>query len=175
MKERMKMKRIKAKADEKEELMLKILSFTWQEQRRVMKKWCKKTGLANASAYYLIKKLEDKGLVVKSKLGRVVQLRKTPNVNPTLITDEPIIAPELKTHKISHDTIVKNNQDKAYGIIIDNLKGELLSVKQQASKDRVILERYIEYLQEQIRAMRAVEINRLNREQNNNNMRNQHE
>ena len=142
------------------EVIMNILSSIGKEKTTVMSEFYQKRGMLGRTGktkplfYVAYKQLLDEGLIEEEKRGNTKWVQKV----STTKTEE------IDSLVIAKREAIRNNQ------IIDAHMKELTILHQQRMKERRVLEQYIEYLQDQIKTMKQMELHRLNSKQNDNMM-----
>ena len=150
------------------DLILQLVNYDWADKAYVKTaffKERKKLGRVGKSPpifYSPLKKLINEGLIVEtnSKVSGKKILRRYGG-NKT-------IRKPVKTQLINNDTFFQPSDLENQLALMRTEVGRL---RRKMAKDRMVLENYIVYLQEQIKDMKDLEIKRLNMEQNRNKMR----
>ena len=149
-------------------LLLQIINHDWIDKTYVKTaffKERKKLGRVGKSPpifYSPLKKLINEGLVLETN-SRVngKKILKRNGENKT-------ISKPVKTQLINNDTFFQPSDLENQ---LASMRTEVGRLRRKMAKDRMVLENYIVYLQEQIKDMKDLEIKRLNMEQNRNKMR----
>ena len=150
------------------DLLLQIINNDWLSKAYVKTAFYKdrkkfgREGKSPPIFYSPLKELIADNLVAekKSRVGGNKLLRRIDN-NKTI--HKPV-----KTQLINNETFFQPSDLENQLALMRTEVGRL---RRKMAKDRMVLEGYIMYLQEQIKDMKDLEIQRLNMEQNKNNMR----
>ena len=150
------------------ELILKILGHNVLSKAYVKDTFFKrrkelgKMGKSPPIFYSPLKQLVEDGLVIETKdIMSGGKLLSSYDKNGT-------IRKPVKTQLINNETFFQPSDLENQLALMRTEVGRL---RRKMAKDRMVLENYIMYLQEQIKDMKDLEIQRLNMEQNRNKMR----
>tara|TARA_R100000329_G_C7612441_1_gene217373 strand:+ start:23 stop:517 length:495 start_codon:yes stop_codon:yes gene_type:complete len=150
------------------DLLLQLINFDWADKTYIRTAFFKdreklgRVGKSPPIFYSKLKQLINAGVVeeTKSSVSGKKILRR--------VDEFKTIRKPAKTEFINNETFFQPSDLENQLVMV---RAETERLRRKMARDRMVLENYIMYLQEQIKDMKDLEIQRLNMEKNRNKMR----